>query len=141
LNIYESSNGAHGTRAGGQEHMPVLFGRNELAYHREIIGVVQNKQPTRLRAQQTLDGLNCCGLILGASFPELQEACERRIAGYERLVRMSNSPKSVGILSEVPVGIFHGGLRFPNPTDPAQSGAALSDECFMELHHLHPPDR
>ena len=84
--------------------------------------------------QPAFDGFDCCCLILDAGFRQLQEARDRRIARHERLVRIGGSPKGVDILSRMPVGIFHGSLRFPNPTQAAQGSSALSDECFMELH-------
>ena len=116
-------------------HMTFPSRREKGAGHQHVICVIEYQQSTLIRTQPAPDGLHCCGLIRAPGFRQLQDARERRIAGYERLVRIGGSPKSVDILIEVPVGIFHGGLRFPNPTEAAQGGAALSDECFMKLHH------
>jgi hypothetical protein len=86
-----------------------------------------------VRIKPALDGFHREHLIVNVGLRQLQQACDRRIARYERLVAFGGGPKGVGVFRQVPVRIFNGRLGFTNAAQTAQRSSALSDERLLEL--------
>src|SRR5215472_12418803 len=83
INREQCRNIAHNLGTRGEEHVPTRFGWQKVAYQFQVIGIVQNEEPTTMVFQPALHRLDDTIYFSFLLLRQLQESGQREITGLQ----------------------------------------------------------
>jgi hypothetical protein len=120
-----------------QQQMTRAVGGEQVAHRPEVVGVVQDQQPVRGRAEPPPHGRDDHRLVGFIPLRQAQQPRQGDIAGGQRLGRVGAGPEDGRVIFAVPVRILDGRLRLAHPGHADQRRAPPLFQGRAELLEDH----